>query len=306
MMDKSYVDIVRLMLEVMPDVFQSRSFAMKGGTALNFFVQDMPRLSVDIDVVFASHQTGRDAALAEIAAELAALQRRLSSRGIKAEIASSKSGDETKILARRGREEVKIEINHVFRGTLLPVENRPLVKTARDLFTTSLSVPTLAVAELYGSKLVAAMDRQHPRDLFDVHGMFLRFGLTSEMVECFVGYLAGHNRPVHEVLYSRDIDLVRPYENEFAGMEREPVTVLELEAARTRLRRELLISLTAEHKRFLLGLVAGAPPWGAMKCNHLAELPAVQWKLQNLARLKKSNSAKFQAQTNELRRQLES
>ncbi|HEY4245855.1 MAG TPA: nucleotidyl transferase AbiEii/AbiGii toxin family protein [Lacunisphaera sp.] len=301
-MDKSYVDTVRLMLEVAPDVFRSSRFAMKGGTALNFFVQDMPRLSVDIDVVYVAHEIGREKALAEIAAELTAIQRRLLNRGIAAEITNTKTGDETKILARRGREEVKIEINYVFRGTLLPVENRPLVKTASDLFTTSLSVPTLAVAELYGSKLVAAMDRQHPRDLFDVHGMFLRFGLTPEIVECFVGYLAGHNRPVHEVLCSRDIDLARPFEAEFDGMEREPVSLQELESARKRLRGELLASLTGDHKRFLLGLVAGVPPWEAMTCGHLAELPAVQWKLQNLERLKKSNAIKFQAQTDELRR----
>jgi hypothetical protein len=301
-MDRQYVDTVRLLLEAAPEVFRTNIFAMKGGTALNLFVQDMPRLSIDIDVVYVSHTKGRAEALAEIAAELGAVQRRLKGLGIEAEIASSKNGDETKIFARRGRQQVKIETNHVFRGTLLPVESRPLVKTASDLFTTSLSVPTLAVAELYGSKIVAAMDRQHPRDLFDVHGMFRRFGLTPEIVECFVGYLAGHNRPVHEVLCSRDLDLAVAYENEFAGMEREPVSLAGLQATRERLRSELLASLTAEHKRFLLGLVSGAPQWEAMTCRHLADLPAVQWKLQNLARLKKSNAAKFQSQSDELRR----
>jgi Nucleotidyl transferase AbiEii toxin, Type IV TA system len=190
----------------------------------------------------------------------------------------------------------------VFRGTLLPVETRSLTKTASDLFTTALAVPTLAVAELYGSKLVAAMDRQHPRDLFDVHGMFQRFGLTPEIVECFVGYIAGHNRPVHEVLGSRDIDLARPFDNEFAGMERLPVSLRALEEARIRLRRELAGALTADHKRFLIGLVAGQPPWEAMRCRHLAELPAIQWKLQNLARLKRTNAVKFQAQADELQR----
>jgi len=301
-MDKEYVDTVRLLLEALPEVFRGNNFAMKGGTALNFFVHDMPRLSIDIDVVYIPHTKGRAEALAEIGTELAAIRRRLVGLGIEAVPASSKTGDETKILARRGRQQVKIEANHVFRGTLLPVENRSLVKAASDLFTTSLSVPTLAISELYGSKLVAAMDRQHPRDLFDVHGMLRRFGLTPEIVECFVGYLAGHNRPVHEVLYSRDIDLAGPFENEFAGMERDPVTLKELESARKRLRSELLASLTADHKRFLLGFVAGAPPWEAMRCNHLAELPAIQWKLQNLARLKKSNTTKFQSQSDELRR----
>jgi hypothetical protein len=305
-MDKSYVDTVRLLLEVAPEVFASGRFAMKGGTALNLFVQDMPRLSVDIDVVFVEHRTPRETALAEIANELSALQTRINRRGIKAETASSKTGDETKLLVRRDRIEVKIEINHVFRGTLLPVETRSLTKTASDLFTTALSVPTLDVAELYGSKLVAAMDRQHPRDLFDVHGMFNRFGLTPEIVECFVGYIAGHNRPVHEVLGSRDIDLARPFENEFVGMEREPVSLKVLEDARVRLRRELAASLTGDHKRFLTGLVAGQPPWDAMQCHHLAALPAIQWKLQNLARLKQTNAAKFQAQADELKRRFES
>ena len=306
MIEKFYVDTVRLMLEVAPEVFASGRVAMKGGTALNFFVHDLPRLSVDIDVVFVPHQTPRDTALAEIANELSALQNRINRRGIRAELTSSKTGDETKLFVRRDRIEVKIEINHVFRGTLLPVETRSLTKTASDLFTTALAVPTLAVAELYGSKLVAAMDRQHPRDLFDVHGMFQRFGLTPEIVECFVGYIAGHNRPVHEVLGSRDIDLARPFDNEFAGMERLPVSLRVLEEARIRLRRELAVALTADHKRFLIGLVAGQPPWEAMQCRHLAELPAIQWKLQNLARLKRTNAVKFQAQADELQRCFES
>ena len=122
----------------------------------------MPRLSVDIDVVFVPHQLPRATALAEIAKELAVIQARLQSRGIKAEIAGSKTGDETKILARRDRIEVKVEINYVFRGTLLPIETRPLTNAASDLFTTALTVPSLTVAELYGSKLVVALDRQHP------------------------------------------------------------------------------------------------------------------------------------------------
>jgi len=300
MMDKAYVDTVRLMLEVAPDVFSSGRFAMKGGTAINLFVQDMPRLSVDIDVVYVSHTTGREKALAEIADELAAIQSRLRKRGIDAEIAGSKAGDETKIFARRKQVEVKVEINHVFRGTLLPIEQRTLVKHASDLFATTLTVPTLALAELYGSKLVAAMDRQHPRDLFDVRGMFDRFGLTPEIVSCFVGYIAGHNRPVHEVLYSRDQSLEQPFENEFEGMARVPNTLSELEETRQQLRRTLLAALTSQYKQFLLGLVGGSAPWELMPCPHLASLPAIQWKVQNLERLRRMNPTKFKQQRDAL------
>jgi hypothetical protein len=301
-MDKIYVDTVRLLLDVVPDVFVSGRLAMKGGTALNLFVQDMPRLSVDIDVVFVAYQTPREVALAEIAAELSAIQGRLKNRGSMAEIAVNKTGNESKIFARRDRIGVKIEINHVFRGTLLPVEIRALSKEASNIFTTAISVPMLAVPELYGSKLVAAMDRQHPRDLFDVHHMFIGSGLTPEIVECFVSYLAGHNRPVHEVLYSNDIDLTRPYDNEFSGMARAPVTLAALEGARARLRSELFGMLTENHKKFLLGLVKGEPQWDYMQCPHLAELPAIQWKLQNLTRLRKTNPGKFEAQYRELDR----
>lgn len=50
-MNPTYVDTVRLMLAIAPIVFDTPRFAMKGGTALNLFLHDMPRLSVDIDVV---------------------------------------------------------------------------------------------------------------------------------------------------------------------------------------------------------------------------------------------------------------
>lgn len=47
-------------------------FAMKGGTALNFFVHDMPRLSGDIDLACTAWATPRNEALREVAGELAA------------------------------------------------------------------------------------------------------------------------------------------------------------------------------------------------------------------------------------------
>jgi hypothetical protein len=111
---------------------------------------------------------------------------------------------------------VKVEVNHVFRGTILPVTTMRLNQKARDLFTTEVSTPVLASVELYGSKIVAALDRQHPRDFFDIAQMFVETGLTSAVKDCFICYLAGHNRPVHEVLFSRDRDMrmVRDWKSE--------------------------------------------------------------------------------------------
>jgi len=75
-MDKHYADTVRLLLDIAPEVFASDIFAMKGGTAINLFVQDMPRLSVDIDVVYLPWQVSREQALQAINQELVAIAAR--------------------------------------------------------------------------------------------------------------------------------------------------------------------------------------------------------------------------------------
>ena len=301
MMDKTYIEIVRLLLESAPAIFETPHFAMKGGTTINLFIGDMPRLSVDIDVVYTDYQATRDEALKSISKGLEAVRKRLAKAGLEADVSATKDGDEIKLFIRRGRNQVKVEVNHVFRGTVMPVETRQLGNEARELFTTELSVPVLATSELYGSKLVAAMDRQHPRDLFDVRGLFERGGLTTEVVECFVCYLAGHNRPVHEVLFSRDVDMSTAFENEFAGLAWNPITLAELQRVRRKLKSELPTAMTPNQRRFLLGLVSGEPDWTLMKCPYLSQLPAIKWKLQNLAKLKKSNPGKFAQQAEELR-----
>jgi hypothetical protein len=218
-----------------------------------------------------------------------------------AQVAATNKGDEIKLFIQRGTILVKVEVNHVFRGTVLPVETRALNAEASRVFTTDLSAPLLAPAELYGSKLVAAMDRQHPRDIFDVRGLYDTTGLSADVIECFVSYLAGHNRPVHEVLFSNDLDLAPAFENEFVGMTQRPISLAELQAVRAKLKRQIPAKLTAEHREFLISLVSGETDWKLMKCPHLEKLPAIQWKLQNLARLKKSNPPKFAKQTEELR-----
>jgi predicted nucleotidyltransferase component of viral defense system len=305
-MNNEYTQNAGLLLEIAPHVFASGRFALKGGTALNFFVQEMPRLSVDIDVVHVDHTMGREAALAEIGERLAAIQGKLERLGYDVRLISTKGGDEVKLLVSNGSSQVKIEVNHVFRGSLLPVERAQLTPGTRDYFKVDCSVPMLAIPELYGGKLVAAMDRQHPRDLFDVLGMYRRFGLTESIVECFVSYLAGHHRPIHEVLFSQDSDMSHAFDKEFSGMTNIAVSLAELEQTRARLRRELPEALSDKHRRFLISLANAEPKWDLMACPHLEQLPAIRWKLLNLAKLKKTNPEKFHQQSDELRRRFDS
>jgi predicted nucleotidyltransferase component of viral defense system len=201
-MNPAYVQTVNLLLDIAPTVFQAPRFAMKGGTALNLFVQDLPRLSVDIDVVFINHQVDRDNALKEIAQELQRIEAAMAAMGYETRTRKVHGGDEVKLDIFSAEAEVKVEVNFVFRGTVLPIQTLSLSEKTQALFSKNIQVPVLSPSELYGSKLVAAMDRQHPRDFFDVLKMYESHGLTQEILDCFVAYLAGHNRPVHEVLFS--------------------------------------------------------------------------------------------------------
>jgi len=292
-MDKSYIDTVRLLLRAAPEVFAGEIFAMKGGTAINLLVRDMPRLSVDIDVVYRSWQTERQQALLEITRELDAISERLEKWKLHCRKVPSKDLGDTKLLVEDESSQIKIEVNAVFRGSVLPVELHDLSPQTAQMFSTELRLPVLAVDELYGSKLVAALDRQHPRDLFDVWQLYESGGLSDEIVECFVTYIAGHNRPIHEVLFGNDKDIADDYLENFVGMTREPVALDILLQSRVRLRTELHARLTDNQKRFLIGLSRAEPEWNLLRCPHAAELPALRWKLSNLKNFKERRPNDF-------------
>ncbi|HGS8150359.1 TPA: nucleotidyl transferase AbiEii/AbiGii toxin family protein [Pseudomonas aeruginosa] len=299
-MDKTYADTVRLLLAIVPDVFANDIFAMKGGTAINLVVQDMPRLSVDIDVVYLPWQVPRDTALQAINQELAAIATRVESLSVQTRLVRSKDLGDTKLIVENESSQVKIEVNVVFRGTVLPAERRSLSAKTSDLFGVELEVPILAPDELYAGKLVAALDRQHPRDLFDVWQLYESGGISDGMVECFVVYLAGHNRPTHEVLFGNDKNIAGEYERAFVGMTEVDCSLETLLEARARLRHELPGRLSAQHKRFLSGLTRAQPDWSLLQCQHAAQLPALRWKLSNLETFRKRRPEDFTAQADAL------
>jgi predicted nucleotidyltransferase component of viral defense system len=301
-MNRAYLDAVRLLLAVAPVIFRKPTFALKGGTAINLFVRDMPRLSVDLDLVYTDHQAGRDDAMRMISSHLELIRADLNELGMTCHAATTQLGEELKLFIERNRTRVKVEVNHVFRGTILPVEPRPLTLEAQDTFFTDIEIPLLHPDELYGSKLVAAMDRQHPRDIFDILKLYAEDGLTDRMIECFVCYLAGHNRPIHEVLFANEIDITSSHANEFVGMTEEPVPLEILLETRRRLFAEIPSMLSGNQRSFLMSLAEAQPDWSLMSCPHLAEMPALRWKLSNLEHLRSSNSTKFAQQSSELKK----
>jgi hypothetical protein len=253
-MDSRYLDTVRLLIDVAPFVFTADCFALKGGTAINLFLRDMPRLSVDIDLVFTDlEQPDRSAALAAIERKLGEIAERLERMlGVKVRPTTSGSEHESKLFISRGPVLLKVEVNHVFRGAVYPLVTGSLSAQAQIRYSRALSIPMLDPDELYASKLAAALDRQHPRDLYDVMLLMEADGITPRIRRAFSVYLAGHNRPMQELLSPRPKDIRREFASDFTGMTTSEVTVEQLESVRTVLFRELPASLDEAERRFLL------------------------------------------------------
>lgn len=305
-MDSRYLDTVRLLIDVAPFVFPADCFALKGGTAINLFLRDMPRLSIDIDLVFTNlEQPDRSAALAVIERKLGEIAERLERMlGVKVRPTTSGSEHESKLFISRGPVLLKVEVNHVFRGAVYPLVTGSLSAQAQIRYSRALSIPMLDPDELYASKLAAALDRQHPRDLFDVMLLLEEGGITPRIRRAFTVYLAGHNRPMQELLSPRPKDIRREFASDFAGMTSNEVTVEQLESVREVLFQELPASLDEAERRFLLSVKRIEPEWEILGLPGIERLPAIQWKLLNLSRLKKSNPKKYAKAFADLERNL--
>ncbi len=92
------------------------------------------------------------------------------------------------------------------------------------------------------------------------------------------------------MLFPDEKPLEAVFENEFVSMT-SAVGLIELMATRQRLMHELPRALQPRHRQFLLSMVRAEPQWQLMPHSHIAQLPALQWKLQNLIELKR-NAAK--------------
>ena len=305
MKDSPYFKQADLMLKSIPHVAAETCFALKGGTAINLFVRDMPRLSVDLDLTYLPVDDPREIALKKISDALdrvaSAIKKAIA--GVRVQETRAQSPDRvTRLTVAVGPTRIKIEPNEVIRGAVFPAEERELTRRAEDMFELSVTAQTLSLADLYGGKLCAALDRQHPRDLFDVKLLLQNEGITEEIRKAFVVYLASHDRPMHELLDPTRKNIRPIYENEFAGMTVDSVAYEDLIAARDTLVKTLGKELSNDEKEFLVSLKAGQPKWNLIGIEGIEKLPAVQWKLTNVRRL---SAKKQQELLEKLRRVLE-
>lgn len=282
----TYRQQVALLIRTLPFVAQEKIFALKGGTAINLFVRDLPRLSVDIDLTYLPVED-RAASLAAIDAAMLRIKERIE-KGIKgSRVNASRSADEkivTKLIVRADDVQIKIEVTPVLRGTVYDPVVTGVTPAVEDAFGFA-EIQVVSFADLYAGKIVAALDRQHPRDLFDVRDLLATEGVTNELRRAFLVYLASHNRPMAEVLAPTRKPLGDEFERGFAGMTQEPVALAELETAREAIIAAVVTDMPDDHRRFLLGFKRGEPDWNLLGLADAQNLPAVLWKQRNLERL---------------------
>jgi predicted nucleotidyltransferase component of viral defense system len=283
-----YYAQVRLLVGVLQFVAMERCFALKGGTAINLFVRDLPRLSVDIDLAYLP-LGDRETALVEIDLALRRIGAMLEgiSPPYAVRVGKQQEGRACGLLVSDHAAEIKIEVSPVLRGSVYPSPERRIVAGAEDVFGFA-EVSILSFEDLYAGKIVAALDRQHPRDLFDVMLLLGEEGISDDLFRAFLIYLISHDGSLARVVHPAAKPLERLFERQFDNMTSEPVTIEQLEAAR----RDLIVALHArmgdKEKEFLLSFKRGEPRWELLGVEHAPELPAVRWKLQNLGRMDKT------------------
>lgn len=290
----TYQQQVALLMRVVPFVAGEQIFALKGGTAINLFVRDMPRLSVDIDLTYLPVE-GRPASLSAIDAAMLRIKERIEQGIPGVRVNASRSADEnivTKLVVRVGGVQIKIEVTPVLRGTVYDPAVTSVVAAVEDAFGFA-EMQVVSFADLYAGKIVAAFDRQHPRDLFDVRGLLANEGVDDALRRAFLVYLISHNRPMAEVLAPTRKPLHEEFERGFVGMTEEPVTLTELETAREAIIAEMVAAMPDEHRRFLVSFKRGEPDWELLGIPEAQHLPAVMWKQRNLGKLPDAKRAEL-------------
>jgi len=278
---------VSLLLKVLPEVAKEKCFALHGGTAINLFVREMPRLSVDVDLTYVPIEN-RDTSMKHIVEALNRIKKNI--EATIPEVQISLQEEILKLQISTPNAQIKLEVNQANRGVIDAIKEMVLCEKAQDEFTAFCAIDVVPLGQLYGGKICAALDRQHPRDLFDIKYLMENEGFTNEIKNGFLLNLLASKRPLNEMLSPNLKDQRLAMENHFDGMSYISFSYEDFEATRDQLITTIKERLTKADKEFLLDFKKLTPNWSVY---NFEEFPAVQWKLQNLHTLKNSNPSKY-------------
>ncbi len=294
-MNNIYAQKVDLLLRIIPIIFQEKSFAIHGGTAINLFEKEMLRYSVDIDITYVPLED-RKTSIQNINQKLKVIAERIE-RTLKGGRVSHRE-DICKLLCEYRGKQVKIEVNQTKRGIICgEVVSKPLCKKAQEEFQLYCEANIVPYQQLYGGKVAAALSRQHPRVLFDIKYMD---ATLSDIKEGIIFSLLGSDRPISESIAPNLVDQRQALKNQFAGMTELEFTYSDFEQTRDELIHEINQFFSIDDKSFLLSFESGNPDW-TLGYETFKDYPSVQWKLFNIEKLRKSNPRKFDMEIERLR-----
>jgi predicted nucleotidyltransferase component of viral defense system len=280
-----YENQVKLLLDIANYINWEKCFALKGGTAINFFYEDMPRISVDIDLVYLPLKE-RSEAFSEMIHELDNLKNGLNILGFKV-IRDSISNNNPigKIKISNNVSSIKIEPNNVLRGAFLPPEEKSLCRKAQKVFNKDVILTCLAHDELYAGKLTAMLGRQHPRDIFDMMQFIKKYNSVKSLMDLFIAYVLQGNRPFSELLNPNLIDIKELYLNSFIGMTEKEIKLDELLEYRKKIINKVQTNLSDPQKEIILSFMELKPKLELLPFKNLAHFPGIQWKLSNIKKM---------------------
>ena len=145
MPNNAYLKQAGLVLRVLPYIAREEVFALKGGTAINFFWRDYPRLSVDIDLTYLKIQE-RALSMHDISDRLASIEMKIGRIFPRIKVTQQLNKEDSTIkglIIKDGDATVKVEVNPVIRGAVFPVVNKKLCPKAEATFELTSSVNTL-------------------------------------------------------------------------------------------------------------------------------------------------------------------
>ena len=289
----AYRKQVDLLLRILPYVAKEEIFALKGGTAINLFVRELPRLSVDIDLTYLPIDSREDA-LNNIQESLGRIKAATETaiNGLTVNPVSSNTGTDVKLNCQYSNAQIKIEVNTVTRGNLFPVRLMQVNERVQDKFGKFAAINIISHAELYGGEICAALDRQHPRDLFDVKFLLDNEGITDAVWQGFLVALLSHYKPIHELLNPAIKDQQSAFGKQFSGMTAIDFTYEDYESAKILLIGKIRNRLTENDKKLILGFEKGEPDWSLFPHEKIKDFPAINWKQHNLEKLIKENPSK--------------
>ena len=302
MISPTYRAQVDLLLQILPFVAKEELFALKGGTAINLFVREMPRLSVDIDLTYLPIDSRTDA-LENIQEGLGRIKTDIEKNipRIRINPVSLNEGADVKLNCQGPGAQIKIEVNTITRGNVFPTQLMQVVEPVQDEFDKFAAIKVVSMAELYGGKICAAIDRQHPRDIFDVKLLLDNEGLSGPIWEGFKIGLISHYKPIGEFLNPVLKNQESAFDNQFAGMSTVSFSYHDYENTRSSLIKTIDERIFDDEKKFLLSFESGEPDWSLFPIPVLKELPAVQWKLININKLKEQNVKKHESKIDYLK-----